>query len=312
VKIADAVHEFILYKQSLGMTYKNRALKLTAFARLAGPIEIDSISPETVRRFLDDGRPVTAEWVNKFSTLKMFFRFALSRGYATRNPLPLSQPKNPRQFRPYLYSMEEVQKMIRVVEDRHRGNWHLEPYTIRTLILLLYGTGLRIGEAIRLQHRDVDLNDAILTVRETKFYKTRLVPISSDLTEVLRGYYERKWKGKGFPPTTPFLATYDGRAVTHLTAELAFKRIRYEAGVKRTDGFYYQPRLHDFRHTFAVRRLVTWYREGKNVQRLLPHLATYLGHVGLRETSRYLTMTKELLDEASHRFELYASPGGKQ
>jgi integrase len=180
------------------------------------------------------------------------------------------------------------------------------------LILLLYGTGLRIGEAIRLQHQDVDLNDAILTVRETKFYKTRLVPVSADLTGVLRGYFERKWKGSGSSPATPFLATYDGRPVTHLTAELAFKRIRYEAGVKRTDGFYYQPRLHDFRHTFAVRRLVTWYREGKNVQRLLPHLATYLGHVSIRETSRYLTMTKELLDEASHRFELYASPGGKQ
>ena len=87
MKITDAVHEFILYKQSLGMTYKNRALKLTAFARLAGPVEIDSISPETVRRFLDAGRPVTAEWFNKFSALKMFFRFALSRGYATRNPL---------------------------------------------------------------------------------------------------------------------------------------------------------------------------------------------------------------------------------
>jgi hypothetical protein len=80
VKITDAIHEFILYKQSLGMTYKNRALKLTAFARWAGPVEIDSISPETVRRFLDAGRPVTAEWFNKFSAPKMFFRFALSRG----------------------------------------------------------------------------------------------------------------------------------------------------------------------------------------------------------------------------------------
>ncbi len=242
----------------------------------------------------------------------MFFRFALSRGYATRNPLPISQPKSPRQFRPYIYSMDEVQKMIRVVDNRHRGNWHLEPYTIRTLILLLYGTGLRIGEAIRLQHQDVGLNDAILTVRETKFYKTRLVPVSSDLAGVLRSYCERKWEGAGSPAATPFLATYDGRPVTHLTAELAFKRIRYEAGVKRTDGFYYQPRLHDFRHTFAVRRLVTWYREGKNVQRLLPQLATYLGHVSIRETSRYLTMTKDLLDEASHRFELYATPGGNQ
>jgi len=177
----------------------------------------------------------------------MFYRFALSRGYATHSPLPISPPKSPRQFRPYIYSMDEVQKMIRVVDNRHRGNWHLEPYTIRTLILLLYGTGLRIGEAIRLQHRDVDLNDAILTVRETKVYKTRLVPVSSDLAGVLRSYFERKWKGSGSSTTTPFLATYDGHPVTHLTAELAFKRIRYEAGVKRTDGFYYQARLHDFR-----------------------------------------------------------------
>jgi len=162
-----------------------------------------------------------------------------------------------------------------------------------------------------LQHQDVGLNNAVLTVRETKFYKSRLVPVSSDLACVLRAYFERQWKGSGSSTATPFLATYDGRSVTHLTAELAFKRIRYEASVKRTDGFYYQPRLHDFRHTFAVRRLVTWYREGKNVQRLLPHLATYLGHVSIRETSRYLTMTKERLDEASHRFELYVSPGGK-
>lgn len=312
MKIGDAVQEFILYKQSLGMTYRSRALKLNAFARFTGPIEIDSISPEAVRRFLDDDRPVTTEWFNKFSALKMFFRFAVARGYATRNPLPLSQPKSPRQFRPYIYCVEEVQNMIRVVDNRHRGNWHLEPYTIRTLILLLYGTGLRIGEAIRLQHQDVDLDDEILTVRETKFYKSRLVPVSTDLAGVLRGYFERKWNRTSTSSVTTFLATYDGRPVTHLTAELAFKRIRYEAGVKRTDGFYYQPRLHDFRHTFAVRRLVPWYREGKNVQRLLPQLATYLGHVSIRETARYLTMTKELLNEASHRFELYALPGGAE
>src|SRR5258708_16596913 len=126
------------------MTYKNRALKLHAFARFAGPVEIDSIRPEIVRRFLDGDRPVTAEWFNKFSALKMFFRFALSRGFATRNPLPISLPKSPRQFRPYIYSVEEVQKMIQVVYNRHRGNCHLEPYPIITLTLLLYSTGPRI------------------------------------------------------------------------------------------------------------------------------------------------------------------------
>jgi site-specific recombinase XerD len=312
MKITDAIQEFIRYKQSLGMSYRGRALKLNALARLTGPVEIDSIDSETVLRYLNGDRPITAEWESKYSALKMFFRFALARGYANRNPLPLSRPKCPRQFQPYIYSTEEVQRMLRVIDGRHRGQWHLEPYTIRTLLLLLYGTGLRISEAIHLEHRDVDLEAMILTVRETKFYKSRLVPVSEDLAAVLRCYFQKKWDYAQSSPKAPFLATYDSRPVTRQTAELAFKRIRYEADVKRTDGFHYQPRLHDFRHTFAVRRLVSWYREGKNVQHLLPHLATYLGHVSIQETAHYLSMTKELLDEAGHRFEQYAAPGGER
>ena len=312
MKITDAIQEYVLYKQSLGMSYRSPALKLNAFARMTGPVEIDSISPELVRHYLDDGRPVTTDWASKHSALKTFLRFALARGYASHNPLPLSQPKCVTQFQPYIYSVEEVQRMLRTIDGRHSGQWHLEPYTIRILLLLLYGTGLRISEAIHLEHRDVDLHDAILTIRETKFYKSRLVPVSEDLAAALREYMQRKWSCRESSSDAPFLATYDNRPVTRQTAELVFKRIRYEADVKRTDGFYRQPRLHDFRHTFAVRRLVSWYREGKNVQRLLPHLATYLGHVGIRETARYLTMTKELLDEAGHRFELYAAPGGER
>ncbi len=310
MKVADAVQEYVTYKQALGMSYKSRALKLHAFARFVGPIHLDRVTPEVVRNFLNACGTVTGEWFNKFSTLNAFFRFAIARGYAKENPLPRTKPKSPRQFRPYIYSVEEVKRMIRVVECRHRGRWHLEPRTIRTLLLLLYGTGLRIGEAIGLQHRDVDFRQQILTIRETKFYKSRFVPLSSDLTDILQDHFRKQWGGHTSTPESSFLATYDGRPVTHLTAELAFKRIRYEAGVERTDGFHFQPRLHDFRHTFAVRRLIAWYREGKNVQRLLPHLATYLGHVSVRETSRYLTMTRELLSQAGQRFERYASQGG--
>lgn len=91
-------------------------------------------------------------------------------------------------------------------------------------------------------------------------------------------------------------------------AELVFKRLRQQAGVYRSKDARYQPRLHDFRHTFAVVRLVTWYREGKNVQRLLPHLSTYLGHGEVSATQRYLTMTTELLQQASLCFERYARP----
>ena len=115
------------------------------------------------------------------------------------------------------------------------------------------------------------------------------------------------WQTKA-PIPFPLLATQKAEPILRQTAELVFKRLREEAGVSRPNDARFQPRLHDLRHTFAVVRLVTWYREGKNVQRLLPHLSVYLGHARLRDTQRYLTMTTELLEEASRCFELYARP----
>jgi integrase/recombinase XerD len=100
--------------------------------------------------------------------------------------------------------------------------------------------------------------------------------------------------------------TRTGASLTRRAAEYAFDRLRRRAGVQRSDGSRYQPRLHDLRHAFAVHRLVSWYRQGADVQRLLPQLATYLGHVHLAATQRYLTLTPELLQQASQRFEAYA------
>lgn len=184
----------------------------------------------------------------------------------------------------------------------------LEPHTVRTLLLLLYGTGLRISEALGLKLDDFDADAGILTVRQTKFFKSRFVPVGSDLSNILRNYIDRQWSERLRAEATPLLGTFRGEPIRRQTAELVFKRLREEAGVSRSKDARYQPRLHDLRHTFAVVRLVTWYREGKNVQRLLPHLSTYLGHARLVDTQRYLNMTIELLEEASNCFELYARP----
>jgi integrase len=180
------------------------------------------------------------------------------------------------------------------------------------LLLLLYGAGLRISEAVALKIADVDLKALILTIRETKFFKTRLVPIGPDLGKVLKRYFQQQWSASPHTPDSPFLAAMDGTPVMRRTAEGMFARLRQEAGIKGHDGSRYQPRLHDFRHAFAIMRLVTWYREGKNVQRLLPHLSTYLGHARMTETTRYLSITRELLQHASRCFELYARPEAKR
>jgi site-specific recombinase XerD len=174
------------------------------------------------------------------------------------------------------------------------------------LILLLYGAGLRISEALSLRLTNVDLTAGLLTIRESKFYKTRLVPMGPDLADAVGQYVAQRAKAHPTQLDGELFLTRTGTPVVRHTAENVFSRLRVRAGVLRHDGGRYQPRLHDLRHAFAVHRLVSWYRQGADVQRLLPQLATYLGHVHIAATQRYLTLTPELLHEASQRFERYA------
>ncbi len=183
----------------------------------------------------------------------------------------------------------------------------ITPLTFRTLILLLYGAGLRLGEALALTVNDVDLSASILVVRNTKFFKTRLLPIGPQLSAVLRLYADARLALLNRPPSAnTFFLRRPGTAISRNAAERYFSMVRSYVGLRRQDGAYFQPRLHDLRHTFAVHRLVAWYRQGADVQLLLPKLSTYLGHIGLAETQHYLTMTPDLLQEAAQRFERYA------
>jgi len=177
------------------------------------------------------------------------------------------------------------------------------------LILLLYGAALRISEALSLTLADVDLPASLLTIRASKFYKTRLVPMSPDLTSALGTYSALRAKEHSTELDAALFLTRTSTPVARHTMEHIFSRLRVRAGVLRHDGGRYQPRLHDLRHAGAVHRVVSWYRQGADVQRLLPQLATYLGHVHIAATQRYLTLTPELLHEASQRFEHYARGG---
>jgi site-specific recombinase XerD len=177
----------------------------------------------------------------------------------------------------------------------------------RTLLLLLYGTGMRIGEALRLTLQDVDLAERIITVRRTKFFKTRLVPIGPKLADELVAHIERR----GLLPmplgkASSLFASRGIRGWSYPRVIAKFQHVRRAAGINRPVSEPHPPRLHDLRHTAAVHRVVAWYRTGQDVQRLLPQLATYLGHLDIRSTQRYLRMTPELLQAASQRFAQYA------
>lgn len=308
MKLAICIENYVNYRRSLGVCFHSEKVRLHAFRKAMGNIDINRVRPKAVRQHLDGKGPVTTFWLCKYYTLAGFYKFAITHGFVTKSPLPITKPRPPAKFVPYIFSIDDVRSLLIAVDERHEEDWLIRPCTVRTLLLLLYGTGLRIGEALALNVDDVDLNNRILAVYQTKFYKNRLVPIGTDLQGLLMRYQKKHHHRSRKAGDQPFLIDRNGGRILRQTAELVYKRIREYVGLKRPPGFKFHPRLHDFRATFAVNRLVSWYRQGENVQRLLPHLATYLGHRSIRETQQYLHLTSENAQEAGLRFLKYALP----
>jgi integrase/recombinase XerD len=312
MNINDLVTHFVALRRTLGERFRTNELVLRSFCRAIGPrTRVAKIRARAVIAFLGTG-PITRSWHVKYATLKGFFRFAVSRGHLDKAPLPTEVPRPAPRLVPYIYSREEIRRLLEAIPSTQTSPCRIESATMRAILLLLYGAGLRRGEVLHLSIADGDLANSLLTVRNTKFFKSRLVPIGRHLTEVLRDY--ACWRNAAHPAVSDdssFFVGRNGKAVRECTLHNAFKRLREFAGVRRSDSGHYQPRLHDLRHAFAVHRLTAWYQEGADVQRLVYHLSVYIGHAHLADTQVYLTMTPELLQQANTRFERYARGEGR-
>jgi len=213
-------------------------------------------------------------------------------------------------YKPHIFTNGEIKHLLRTALDLppYRDNSH-RAQTFFNLLLLLYGTGLRISEAHALRMGDVNWSDGTLLIRESKFFKTRLVPVRSDLLESLRSY--RKLRGITRGPRSldlPFFQRERGRDYGLEGLRKVGIGLLRSAGLKPPTGRV-GPRLHDLRHTFAVRCIERWYADGRDVQNLMPRLATYMGHRDIRSTQYYLTITDAILRHAADRFERACAPG---
>lgn len=308
--LQETLDRYIAWQRTHGTKFESAAGLLYRFsASIDGEIDSDAVTDLQVRRFLEGDGPLTRYRANKYGALANFYRYAIGRGYASRSPLPEDEPKTPSSAPPYIYSHQELRRLFGAIDVCCKSAVQLNADTFRTLLLLLYGAGLRSGEAFRLTLEDVDLPSAVVTVRDTKFYKSRLVPVGSHLAHRLRTYAgARVTRPLPEGRASSFLANLDGTPVNKRTVLGAFERLRLATGIHGREGTQ-SPRLHSFRHSFAVHRLTAWYRQGADVQKLLPALSTYLGHTSLSGTQVYLSMTPELLQQASLRFERYAWGG---
>jgi site-specific recombinase XerD len=312
--LRNAIDHYVAWRRAHGARFITTARALYQFCQsVPKHVCCDAVTKREVRRFLDGTGPLTRWRAGKYGALAGFYRYAVSRGYASRSPLPApdEEPRQPPSTPPYIYSREELQQLFEAVDISRKHAIRLVSDTFRTLLLTLYGAGLRTSEALHLTMRDVDLANAVLTVRNTKFYKSRLVPVASQLANALRAYAKRR-SDRRLPEgmESAFFANRDGTQVRKHNVDHAFKRLLETTGIGRKDDGRRAPCLHALRHTAAVHRLTSWYREGADVQRLLPALSIYLGHANLDGTSVYLSMTPELLHEASIRFDRYINGGG--
>lgn len=308
MKLRAVIDQYIAWRRLNGAKFQTESVLFNLFLQHAdGDSSCDAVTCEQAHTFLAGTRSLTAYRANKYSLLSGFYRYAIGRGYASCSPLRDNEPRKPRYARPYIYSYEELRRLFEAIDSDRQNGRQLDAPTFRTLLLVLYGAGLRLGEARNLKLTDVDLSESVLTVHDSKFYKSRLVPIGSQLLDALRRYATMR-TARNLPEgkASHFLANRDGTPLSETTIRGAFVSLLNSADISRKVNPGRQPpRLHSFRHTFAVHRLTSWYRQGADVQRLLPLLSTYLGHKDLSGTQVYLTMTPELLQQASLRLESY-------
>jgi integrase/recombinase XerD len=238
--------------------------------------------------------------INRLSVLRQFCRYLSYFDPRTCIVHRSFVPVRTRQM-PYIYTKKEI-KQILVAAKRIGPSNSLRPEVVSTLLGLLYSTGLRIGEALKLTIGDIDLKKQVILVRETKFKKSRYVPISSSVVNSLRKFLEKRSRA-GFATAKDALVfvNRNGKSFGQSTIATIFLEIVRKLGIRGPMGTR-GPRIHDFRHSFAVSRLVAWYKDGSNVMAKLPLLSTYLGHTTVSSTEVYLHATTELLEQVGRRF----------
>ncbi len=277
--------DFVTFIEQHGASYITRALAL-AWAQ----------QPTNVQ---------PAYWAQRLSFVRAFARYRSATDQRTQVPPQGLLPFQPKRARPYLYSDDEIRSLLGAALNMpcryERGE--LRPWTYHCVFGLLSVSGLRLGEARNLELQDVDLDAAVLTIRGTKFGKSRLVPLHASTCKVLADYIARRKRHWAARPVSSYLFVSSwGTRLDSGDIHRTFYALSRQIGLRGASDSH-GPRLHDMRHAFATNTLVRWYKSEHDPERRLPVLSAYLGHVHVADTQWYLSGSPELMREAMRRLE---------
>lgn len=303
--LRNALREYVAVRRALGTQLQGAAMTLGHFVEFLEREGAEFITTELALHWASEPEQVQrATWARRLSMVRQFASWL--SGFDPRTEIPprgLIEARH-RRTKPHIFTQQEIEQLM-AEASRLPSRTGLRALTHVTLIGLLAATGLRPGEALALDVHDVDLENGVLAVRQTKFGKSRFVPVDDSTRVALAHYAERR--DEFFPrrETGAFLVSGRGTRLDQCATRRTFAKLSCLIGLRTAaegQRIGHGPRLMDFRHTFATWRIVEWYRAGLNVAREMPKLATYLGHVDIGDTYWYIEAIPELLQLATEQF----------
>lgn len=312
--LRESLEEYVTTVRTLGTELRWPASILHRFIDFLEQEGAEFITTELAVRWATQARGVQpATWARRLSIVRRFATWVQATDPGTEIPPQSLLSARHRRQPPYIYPEVELTRLMEAAACLHSRSG-LRSLTYETLIGLLAATGLRPGEALALDEPDVDLQQGILAVRQTKFGKSRFVPVAESVRGSLRRYAARRDALVPERNTPAFLVSAHGRRVDGCAARRTFAKLSQGIGIRAPSKGRHigcGPRLQDLRHTFATRRIVAWYRGGLDVGRLMPGLSTYLGHGRVQDTYWYIEAVPELLQLATEHQAVRTVGGGR-
>ena len=305
-QLQQAVQEYLQLRRSLGFQLRVPGRLLHSFAAFAELEKATHLTVDLALRWAQqpaDARPTT--WAVRLQTVRRFASWLSASDRRTEVPPAGLLPYRYARKRPYLYSDAEIANLVRTA-GQLPSPAGLKGRTFATIFGLLAVTGMRISEVLALDREDVNLEEGVLRIRRSKFGKSRLVAVHESTRQILADYARERDRVVPRPACAAFFVKEGGSRVTEWNSRYTFAKVSRQVGLRpatKDCRHGHGPRLHDMRHRFAACTLLNWYRAGIDVEREIPKLATYLGHVHIDETYWYIEAVPELLELATRRLE---------
>ncbi len=308
--LQERARDYLAERRRLGFELVSCGRTLMSFARYVDArsygraLTVELMCEWARRDTRQRDTPVT--WARRLKALRPFARYL--RQFEPRTEVPGTSVFGPipQRLAPHIYCEQEIVDLLTAARSL-TPTGGLRPATYETLFGLIASAGLRVSEAIHLLDADVDLKLGMLTVRQTKFAKSRQLPVHPSVVQALRRYRRTRNRHLKVTADIPFFVSKKGKALGSRQVHRIFVQLRQQLGWANR-GAHHAPRIHDLRHHFAVRRMMLWHEQGTDIDQAMLALSTYLGHVKISNTYWYLTAVPELMALAAEKFERFANP----